>query len=162
MTSRIALFLLAVLVAAIAVATFSLSSAKTRSRGASVHSFTSNAAPQEGQVERGKYLVEQVAECGECHSPRDASGNPDHSRWLQGAPVWIMPVHPDPNWAERVPGIAGMQGYTDDQMQKILEQGIGPNGLPLRRPMHTYHMKHDDAVAIITYLRTLPAGLSPE
>ena len=160
MTSRITLFVAAI-AAVIAVAAFSRSSAKTNSNRAFVSSVSANAAP-EGQVERGRYLVEEVAECGECHSPRDANGNPDHSRWMQGAPVWIMPVRPDPNWAERVPSIAGMQGYTDDQMQKILEQGIGPNGLPLRRPMHTYHMKHEDALAVIAYLRTLPVGSSPQ
>jgi mono/diheme cytochrome c family protein len=154
-TSRIGLFFVAIL-AASAVATFSRSSAKSTASPAL------NPAQQESQVDRGRYLVEQVAQCGECHSPRDANGNPDHSRWLQGAPVWITPVRPDPNWAERVPGIAGMQVYTDNDMQKILEQGIGPNGFPLRRPMHQYHLTHDDTMAIIAYLKTLPIGSSPQ
>lgn len=159
MTSRIALFVFVIAMLALAaIATFSGSS-----RGAKSSVFAAQkAAPQEGQIDRGRYLVEQVAQCGECHSPRDANGNPDHSRWLQGAPVWIMPVRPDTNWAERVPAIAGTLGYTDDQLQKILEQGIGPNGLPLRRPMHQYHLKHDDALAIIAYLKSLPTGSSPQ
>lgn len=157
MTSRIALFVIAILTLT-AVATFSRSSGIAKS---SVFD-AQKAVPQEGQVDRGRYLVEQVAQCGECHSPRDANGNPDHSRWLQGAPVWIMPVRTDTNWAERVPAIAGTLGYTDDQLQKILEQGIGPNGLPLRRPMHQYHLKHDDTVAIIAYLKSLPTGSSPQ
>jgi mono/diheme cytochrome c family protein len=140
------------------VATFSRSSAKSKSATSPALS----PPQQESQVDRGRYLVEQVAQCGECHSPRDANGNPDHSRWLQGAQVWIMPVRPDPNWAERVPGIAGMSAYTDNQMQKILEQGIGPNGFPLRRPMHLYHLRHDDTTAIIAYLKTLPIGSSPQ
>jgi mono/diheme cytochrome c family protein len=122
----------------------------------------SNAAAPESQVERGRYLVEEVAECGECHSPRDSSGNLDHSRWLQGAPIWIVPVHPDSDWAERAPALAGFPGYTEEQGEKILEQAIGPNGLPLRQPMHQYHLKHDDAVAIIAYLKTLRAGSSPQ
>jgi hypothetical protein len=33
---------------------------------------------------------------------------------------------------------------------------MGPEGEALRPPMHTYHMAHDDAQAIIAYLRTLP------
>jgi len=118
--------------------------------------------PQQAQVERGRYLVEEVARCWECHSPRDANGQPDHSHWLQGAPIWIMPVHPDPNWAERAPAIAGFPSFTEAQGERILEQGVGPNGLPIREPMHTYHLKHEDAVAIIAYLKTLPPGVSPQ
>jgi mono/diheme cytochrome c family protein len=115
-----------------------------------------------GEVERGRYLVEEVAECGECHSPRTSSGALDHSRWLQGASIWIVPVHPDPNWAERAPALAGFPAYTEEQGEKILEKAIGPNDLPLRPPMHQYHLKHEDAVAIIAYLKSLPAGLSPQ
>jgi mono/diheme cytochrome c family protein len=119
-------------------------------------------AADQATIERGRYLVEEVARCWECHTPRDANGQPDHSRWLQGAPIWITPVHPDPNWAMRAPGIAGFPSFTEEQGEKILEQGIGPNGLPIRPPMHEYHLKHEDAVAIIAYLRTLPPSPSPE
>jgi hypothetical protein len=114
------------------------------------------------QVERGRYLVEEVARCWECHTPRDANGQPDRSRWLQGAPIWIMPVHPDPDWAMRAPNLAGFPSFTEAQGEKILEQGIGPNGLPIREPMHIYHLTHDDAVAIIAYLRTIPRSSSPQ
>jgi mono/diheme cytochrome c family protein len=38
-------------------------------------------------VARGKHIVEGVAGCGYCHTPRDKDGNPDHSRWLEGGPV---------------------------------------------------------------------------
>ena len=38
-------------------------------------------------VARGKYMVEGVAVCGQCHTPTDGSGNPDRSRWLQGGSV---------------------------------------------------------------------------
>jgi len=113
-------------------------------------------------IERGRYLVEEVARCWECHTPRDENGQPDRSRWLQGASIWITPVHPDRNWAMRAPGIAGFPSYTEEQGEKILEQGIGPNGLAIRPPMHEYHLKHEDAVAIIAYLRTLRPSPSPQ
>ena len=158
MTYRIASFLFAILVAVTVLVDFS----RSRVNANSTSLRAQNASPQEGQVDRGRYLVDEVGQCGECHSPRDANNNPDRSRWLQGAPVWIMPVRPDQNWAERVPAIAGMLGYTENQMQKILEQGIGPNGFPLRRPMHQYHLKHEDTVAIIAYLKSLPIGSSPQ
>jgi len=137
-------------------------SSSSRKGSAAAVSNARVAPAQESQVERGRYLVEEVAQCWECHSPRTASGAPDHSRWLQGAPIWIVPVHPDSRWAERAPGIAGFPGFTEAQGEIILERGVGPNGLPLRLPMHQYHLKHDDAVAIIAYLKTLPVGMSPE
>jgi mono/diheme cytochrome c family protein len=112
----------------------------------------------QGSVERGRYLVEDVAMCGECHTPRDSRGNLDRSRWLQGAPIWIVPVHEDPNWANRAPAIAGFEGFTDEQGEQILEKGVGPNGLPIQEPMHIYHMSHEDAMAIIAYLKSLPGS----
>jgi hypothetical protein len=115
-------------------------------------------AAQQGAVERGKYLVENVAMCEECHTPRDASGELDETRRLQGAPIWIAPVRPNPDWAMNAPALAGFAGYTDEQGAQILERGVGPNGLAIRKPMHIYHMNHADALAIMAYLRSLPAA----
>src|SRR5580700_38254 len=95
-------------------------------------------APQ-NLVDRGRYLVEDVAMCEECHTPRDASGALDESRRLQGAPIWIMPVHANSNWAMNAPALAGFGEYTDEQGAQVLEQGGGPNGLAIRQPMHIYH-----------------------
>src|SRR5437667_3894769 len=39
-------------------------------------------------VERGKYIVERVAGCGYCHTPRDKNGDPDRAKWLAGTPVF--------------------------------------------------------------------------
>jgi len=119
------------------------------------------APAQAGDIERGRYLVENVAMCEECHTPRDAEGNLDESRRLQGAPTWIIPVHPMTNWSNRAPALAGFPGLTDQQGEQILEKGIGPNGLPIQPPMHVYHMTPADAHAIIAYLRSLP-GTYPE
>jgi mono/diheme cytochrome c family protein len=116
----------------------------------------SHRAGETGDVNRGKYLVEEVAKCGECHTPRDAQGNLDLHAWLQGAPVWIMPVRPIPNWADHVPSLAGLPNYTDEQMERVLEKGVGPQGEVLRPPMHIYHMNAGDAKAIIAYLKSLP------
>lgn len=117
------------------------------------------AAPQ-SSVDRGRYLVEDVAMCEECHTPRDADGNLDESRQLQGAPIWIQPVHPMTGWANRAPGLAGFVGFTDAQGEDVLERGIGPNGLAIQPPMHIYHMNQADAQAVMAYLRSLPAVYS--
>jgi mono/diheme cytochrome c family protein len=110
----------------------------------------------QADVEHGKYLVEEVAKCGECHTPRDESGNLDTHAWLQGAPIWIMPVKPIQNWADRAPALGGLPSFTEEQMERVLEKGIGPENEVLRPPMHTYHMTPADAKAIIAYLKSLP------
>lgn len=115
-----------------------------------------NAMAQGGDIQRGKYLVEEVAKCPECHTPRDANGNLDTQAWLQGAPIWIMPVRHIPNWADNVPALAGLPSFTDEEMERVLEKGIGPQGEVLRPPMHIYHMTPADAKAIIIYLKSLP------
>lgn len=112
---------------------------------------------QAGDVQRGRYLVEDVAKCAECHTPRDAQDQLDRERWLQGARVWITPVHPTANWAEYAPALAGFAAYTDEDAANVLERGIGTNGKAIRPPMHIYHMSHEDAAAVVAYLRSLPA-----
>lgn len=109
-----------------------------------------------GEIDRGKYLVEQVAECFECHTPRKANGDLETDQWLQGATTWIKPVAPIQPWAERAPALAGLPGMSDEQMERVLEKGTGPEGEALRPPMHIYHMNPNDAKAIIAYLRSLP------
>ena len=124
-------------------------------------SFTYAANPDpvedEARIARGKYLVEEVAKCPECHTPRDANGNLDTHAWLEGAPIWIRPVRPIQNWADNTPPLAGLPSFRDEQMFRVLEHGTGPEGEVLRPPMHIYHMKHEDAQAIVSYLKSLPA-----
>jgi hypothetical protein len=52
-------------------------------------------ATSEGAPVRGKYIVESVAMCGDCHTPGDNGGNPDRVHWLQGAPIPWSPAKPD-------------------------------------------------------------------
>jgi hypothetical protein len=82
----------------------------------------------------------------------------DHERWLQGAPLWITPVHATPQWAERVPALAGFPVCSDEDGVNTLEKGIGENGEAIRPPMDIYYLKHEDAIAIIAYLRSLPSS----
>jgi mono/diheme cytochrome c family protein len=109
---------------------------------------------------RGRYLVEEVAKCAECHTPRDADNQLDRSRWLQGASIWIQPVHRVPNWAEFAPPLAGLPGLSDEQMERVLEKGQAANGREIQPPMHLYHLNHNDALAVIAYLRSLPPPIS--
>lgn len=148
---------LLILLAAVAVTAPRILSRADAARASAPVQKNAAAPAQQSQVERGKYLVEEVAMCGECHTPRDENGDPDNSRDLQGAPIWIMPVLRDTKWAMRAPGLAGFPGWTDAQGEEVLEHGMGANGLAIQRPMHIYHMNHADATAIIAYLKSLPS-----
>jgi mono/diheme cytochrome c family protein len=119
--------------------------------------FAIPAPPTKAEIERGRYLVEEVAKCPECHTPRKPDGELDAAAWLRGAPIWIRPVAPISNWADRAPALAGLPSFTDQQAEKVLEEGTGPNGEPLRPPMHIYHMSPPDARAIVAYLKSLTA-----
>ncbi len=145
--------------AGIALSAVILVSLAVAQHGANAQSAGSaSRSSDQGDVERGKYLVNDVAMCGECHTPRNANGDLKYDAWLQGATTWIRPVAPIQPWADNAPPLAGMPSLTDAQFATVLEKGIGPEGEDLRPPMHIYHMRPEDAKAIIAYLKSLPAG----
>ncbi|MFZ3343041.1 MAG: cytochrome c [Terriglobales bacterium] len=114
-------------------------------------------APESGgEVARGKYLVEGVAMCGECHTPRDGSGNLDRSQWLQGAPVrWAPADGAMSNWPLIAPRIGGNPPANDADMVKLLTTGIWTTGKPLRFPMMPFRMSEADAKAVVAYLKSV-------
>ena len=144
------LFSLTVTVGTVAAA--QQSSTKPASRQTS--GARSSATTKENEIARGRYLVEEVARCSDCHTPRDSNGALDRSRWLQGAPIWITPTQSKEAWATHAPALASFP-YSDQQAQDILEKGVGANGIPIQPPMHAYHLHHADAEAIIAYLRSM-------
>ena len=98
--------------------------------------FASSAAtPQSAKIARGKYLVENVAMCGDCHSPHDEKGEPVPGKVLKGAVLMFKPTIPMPVWADKAPNIAGLPGWQDDAAVKFLMTGIAYNDLPARPPM---------------------------
>lgn len=108
-----------------------------------------------GNVERGRYLVEAVAHCGECHSARDSHGNIVEGTKFQGGPMVVTPSF-STDWPNRFPRIAGLPGYTDEQATRLLTQGaINRDGTQLRAPMPRFRMSPEDAAAVIAYLRSL-------
>ena len=108
-----------------------------------------------GDVARGKYIVEDVAMCGTCHTPRKPDGGLDRSRWLAGAPVPYLPAQPTSDWPILAPRLAGAPPTTNAGMVTLLTTAIWINGKPLRDPMPKFHMTKADAEAVVAYLRSL-------
>jgi mono/diheme cytochrome c family protein len=106
-----------------------------------------------GDVARGRYLVESVAMCGQCHTPRDANGVLDRSHWLEGAAVPWVPSQAQANWPLLAPRIGGTPPATDADMIKLLTTGIWTDGTMLRFPMMPFRMSEADARAVVAYLK---------
>ncbi len=125
--------------------------AQGRNKGASAPA-PGNAA---ARVSRGNYIVNGVAMCGMCHTPRNDSGEIDRGRWLDGAALWLLPAHPVENWPLKAPRIAGSPPASDEEMIRLLTTGIWKTGTYLRPPMPQFRMSREDAEAVVAYLRSL-------
>lgn len=107
-----------------------------------------------GQLARGKYLVENVAMCQDCHTPRKENGELDASQWLQGTSLDFAPLHPMP-WADVGPSIAGLPTMETPDAIRLFQTGLMSNGKPLLPPMPQYKLTRDDAEAVVVYLQSL-------
>ena len=87
------------------------------------------AAPDAAAVlERGKYLVESIGLCADCHTQRLPTGMLDATRDLHGATLVFAPMNPQP-WAPTTPALAGLpDGYTEEQFVSFLKTGVRPDG----------------------------------
>jgi mono/diheme cytochrome c family protein len=117
------------------------------------------------EVERGKYLVESIMGCGNCHTPVGPNG-PILDKALSGGPpigegnaFTAIPsnITPDPG--------TGIGKWTDAEIKTAIRQGRRPlnsqNGSTLigpPMPFGQYRGIADaDIDAVVSYLRTVPA-----
>jgi RNA polymerase sigma factor (sigma-70 family) len=110
-------------------------------------------------VKRGDYLVNEVARCGTCHTPRDDKGGLDLSRHLQGASLPFTPKVKPKEWEDRSPDItvSGKAGkWGEAKMIKFLTTGKDDEGEAPDAPMPAYKLSEEDARAVTAYLRSLP------
>jgi mono/diheme cytochrome c family protein len=111
-------------------------------------------------VKRGFYLS-TIAHCMECHSRRP-DGVQDYANWYgKGGAEFSGPfgkVLASNISSHPTKGIGAM---TDDQIKKVLKEGIGRDGRKLAPPMarQIYFAKMTDADinAIVAWVRTIPA-----
>lgn len=116
------------------------------------------AANAESAVKRGKYLVNSIAACGNCHTPFDANGKPDKTRELSGRFVIDLEM-----FEAHAPNITpdketGIGAWSNDQIIRAIREGIRPDGSIIGPPMPVplYRFLSDtDVRAIVAYLRTI-------
>jgi mono/diheme cytochrome c family protein len=115
------------------------------------------AAPRHDDIlARGKYILEGVGLCSDCHTPRLADASLDVSKVLAGAPTGSTPTMPMP-WANTAPAIAGLPAaYSEDQLKHFLMSGEAADGSPPLPPMPPYSMNDEDAAAVAAYIASLP------
>lgn len=114
------------------------------------------------EVARGEYLARNVAGCGECHTPRDAVGNLDMSRWMGGVANRFDLDPDDPEMggisaSNLTPDPTGLGATPEAQIVRAIRDGIsGDRVLSPLMPSYVFHNMSDaDAHAIAVYLRTL-------
>ena len=117
------------------------------------------AADDTDAVARGKYLVNEVAKCQECHTPRNDKGELDETQWLKGATLDFQPTHEVKGWHKTAPDLTSTgrlyQRWGEDGLVKFMETGANPRGGKADPPMPAYKLRPDDAKAIVEYLKTL-------
>jgi mono/diheme cytochrome c family protein len=104
-----------------------------------------NSPSADDEVARGKYIVESVAKCNECHSPRGQNEQPAKGLSLSGAKLEFKPITPNASWAESAPNIRGIKGYNEEAEVTLFSRGIAKNYGELAPPMPSYKMTEDDA-----------------
>lgn len=107
------------------------------------------------QLERGRYIAEAMAHCGECHTPRNLLGGLDRSRWLGGAP--------DPSGKGNIPNITpGKLTWSEAEIVEYLTSGFTPEfdsvgGHMAHVVENMAKLPESDRQAVAAYLKSVPA-----
>lgn len=115
-------------------------------------------APKSG-VERGRYLVEHVSLCADCHTPRNLLMAPRRALYLAGSKVGIL--------GEEIPNITpdketGIGEWSRSDIAELLLTGTKPDLDNVQGLMAEVieagfkQMKKEDALAIADYLKSVP------
>jgi mono/diheme cytochrome c family protein len=126
-------------------------------------------APTDAQaIVRGEYLARHVYGCTACHSKvrSDLPGEPELDDQLGvGRDFGDFPdIFPGRIRSRNLTSDkgAGIGAWTDGEIVRAMREGISRDGSPLfpimPYPTYAKAMSDDDALAIIAYLRTLPAS----
>ncbi|SEW08343.1 Cytochrome c, mono-and diheme variants [Cognatiyoonia koreensis] len=110
--------------------------------------------PASDEIAQGRYLVEALGHCAECHTPRNAIGGLDTAAWMTGAPF--------PAGEGRVPGITPSKlDWSVADIAEYLRSGFTPDfdsagGEMAAVVRNTAKLTDADRQAIASYLKALP------
>ncbi|QFT59842.1 Fructose dehydrogenase cytochrome subunit precursor [Sulfitobacter sp. THAF37] len=119
-----------------------------------VHEDYVMAGDPDGELARGRYLVEALGHCGECHTPRGPLGGLDRSAWLTGAP--------NPSGKGQIPDISpGGLDWSAGDIAYYLQSGLTPDydsvgGSMASVVQNLSQLPESDRTAIAAYLKALP------
>jgi mono/diheme cytochrome c family protein len=107
--------------------------------------------------DRGKYLVEGVMTCGNCHSPEGPGKPTDPARLYSGFETFDTPafkvtapnITPDPE--------TGIGKWSDAEIKRALQEGVRPGGVKLAAMPWPFYkvLTPGDLDSIVAYLRSL-------
>lgn len=103
----------------------------------------------------GRYLVEALGHCAECHTPRGALGGLDRDAWMTGAP--------DPAGQGRIPSLVETAGWwSEEDIATYLSTGFTPDFDSAGGDMadvvdHLSRLPPADIAAIAAYVSGLAA-----
>lgn len=106
------------------------------------------------EVVRGRYIVEALAHCAECHTPRGALGGLDRARWLGGAP--------NPDGRGTIPNITpGGLDWSEGEIVEYLTSGFTPDydsvgGSMVHVVENMARLPESDRAAVAAYLKAVP------
>lgn len=127
--------------------------------------FTARATPT--RLAHGRYLVENVASCFDCHSPHEyVNGEWLGKKGMKGAGQ-IFPsglIHLPPGSEVVAPNITpdretGIGSWTDAEIEEAIRGGVAKGGRPLFDLMPYWQFRvlsNEDVKSMIVYLRSLP------
>lgn len=116
------------------------------------------AAQAESQLERGRYLVQSIVACGNCHTPQGPKG-PQPGKEMAGG--FLVEEKPFTAYAPNITPDkeTGIGKWTDAQIATAIREGRRPDGTLIGPPMPIglYRDVSDgDVAAIVAYLRSVP------
>ena len=109
-------------------------------------------------VERGKYLVNTIMTCQNCHTPKGERGAPVFERDLSSGLTWDEPPFKVTASNITQDKETGIGSWSEADIKKALQKGERPNGVRLAAimPSDFYEiLTPGDLNAIVAYLKTV-------
>ena len=115
------------------------------------------------QINRGQYLVDNLAHCGACHTPRNVLMAEDNSQYLAGAKLggWVAPNITSDK-------VSGLGDWSEDDLVDFLKNGHltdkaqAAGGMAEAVENSFRHLSNSDLHAMAAYLHTVPPIRDPQ